>query len=106
MLSFQAGEGSLCSRRDRGVRLTAACRLLAQLQPVDGQPVGPPTQVALLSFTFHVAPALGSIGRLDLVAAVAFCPELQTSVHVASGGQEGGMMTLRVSVTAFVTFNG
>lgn len=89
------GGGSLCSRRCRGVRLTAACRLLAQLQPVDGQPVGSPTQVAPLSFTLHVALALGSVGRLDLVAAVAFCPELQTGIHVAPGGggraeMEGG----------------
>lgn len=71
------------------MRLTAACRLLAQLQPVDGQPVGSPTQVAFFSFTFHVALTLGSIGRLDLVAAVALGPELQTSIHVASGQEEG-----------------
>lgn len=37
------------------VRLTAARRLLAQLQLIDGQSVGSPTQVAPLSFTFHVA---------------------------------------------------
>lgn len=80
----------------QSVKLTAARWLLAQLQSIDGQPVGSPAQVAFLSFTFHIAFALRSIGRLDLVTTVAFCPELQTCKHVTSGGKrkEKGLASL------------
>lgn len=71
----------------RGGGLTAARWLLAQLQPVDGQPVGSSAQVALLSFALHVAFALRGVGRLDLVAAVALRSELQTGVHVTPWGR-------------------
>lgn len=80
----------------QSVKLTAACWLLAQLQSIDGQPVGSPAQVAFLSFTFHIAFALRGIGRLDLVTTVAFCSELQTCKHVTSGGKrkEKGLASL------------
>lgn len=71
----------------QSVRLTAARRLLAQLQPIDGQSVGSSAQVALLSFALHIAFTIWSIGSLDLVTAVALCSELQTCVHVPSGGK-------------------
>lgn len=56
-------EAACCSYDIRGefllllqsVRLTAAGRLLAQLQPIDGQSVRSSAQVALLSFALHVA---------------------------------------------------
>ena len=55
-----------CSYEARGdfllllqsVRLAAARRLLAELQPIDGQSVGSSAQVALLSFALHVAFAI------------------------------------------------
>lgn len=78
------GEGCVVT-----VELTAARRLLAQLQPVDGQPIGSSAQFALVSSAFHLAFAIGSVGRLDSVAAVALGPELHTGVHVASGGEKG-----------------
>lgn len=71
----------------RRVTLTAARRLLAQLQPVDGQSVGSSAQVALLSFTLHIAFTVRNIGSLDLVTAVALGSELQACVHVPSGGK-------------------
>lgn len=80
----------------QSVRLTAACRVLAQLQPIDGQSVSSSTLVALLSFALHIAFALWSIGCLDFVATVALCSELQTRVHVTSGGKwkEKGLASL------------
>ena len=79
-----------CVLSCRRVTLTAARRLLAQLQPVDGQSVGSSAQVALLSFTLHIAFAVRNIGSLDLVTAVALRSELQACVHVPSGGEEKG----------------
>lgn len=86
--SFQWGPGEFFLLLFlQSIRLTAACWLLAQLQPIDGQSVGSSAQVALLSFTLHVALALWNVGRLDLVTTVALGSELQPCVHVTSGGE-------------------
>lgn len=66
----------------RSIKLTAPGGFLAQLQPVDGQPVGSSTQKAWVAGAVHLAFSLRGLVGLNPVAAVALSPELQTGVHV------------------------
>lgn len=70
----------------RSIELTAPGGFLAQLQPIDGQPVGSSTQKACVAGAVHLAFSLQGLVGLNPVAAVALSPELQTGVHVASEG--------------------